>query len=159
MKALSVRAPWWWFILHAGKDIENREWSTDFRGTIYLHASKWWSLEAATEDTAAARTCYERSGFKTGGKEFTFRELRDLGGHIVGQVDVVDCVAQSRSPWFFGRYGFVLANPIAYANPVPCKGMLGFFTPPEDIQAALRMQAVSGVRPDVGQADLFGGTR
>lgn len=36
MKALSVRAPWWWFILHAAKDIENRDWSTRFRGTVYL---------------------------------------------------------------------------------------------------------------------------
>ena len=40
MKALSVRAPWWWFILNCGKDVENRTWKTDFRGRILLHASK-----------------------------------------------------------------------------------------------------------------------
>mgnify|MGYP006363525131 CR=1 FL=1 len=34
MKALSIRAPWWWAILYAGKDIENREWATRFRGPV-----------------------------------------------------------------------------------------------------------------------------
>ena len=29
MKALSIRQPWAWAILHAGKDIENRDWRTD----------------------------------------------------------------------------------------------------------------------------------
>ena len=39
MKALSVRAPWWWAILH-GKPVENRDWHTNFRGVVLLHASK-----------------------------------------------------------------------------------------------------------------------
>jgi hypothetical protein len=41
MKALSVRAPWWWAILH-GKPVENRDWYTNMRGRIYLHAIKFW---------------------------------------------------------------------------------------------------------------------
>ena len=49
MKALSVRAPWWWAILH-GKPVENREWYTNVRGRIVLHASKWWNWEALKED-------------------------------------------------------------------------------------------------------------
>lgn len=35
MKALSIRQPWAWLILHAGKDIENRVWQTRFRGELY----------------------------------------------------------------------------------------------------------------------------
>ena len=50
MKALSVRAPWWWAILHCGKDIENRDWYTNFRGTIYLHAGKFWRPREIEED-------------------------------------------------------------------------------------------------------------
>ena len=38
MKALSVRAPWWWYIIHGYKDIENREWKTQFRGRVLIHA-------------------------------------------------------------------------------------------------------------------------
>ena len=43
MKALSVRAPWWWAILH-GKPVENRDWQTNYRGEVLLHASKWWNI-------------------------------------------------------------------------------------------------------------------
>lgn len=52
-------------------------------------------------------------------------ERMPLGG-IVGVADIVDCVEAHPSPWFFGPYGFVLAN----ARPLPftpCKGALGFF--------------------------------
>jgi hypothetical protein len=30
--ALSIRQPWAWLICHAGKNIENRPWRTQFRG-------------------------------------------------------------------------------------------------------------------------------
>ena len=38
MPALSIRQPWAWAILHAGKDIENRSWRTAFRGEVLIHA-------------------------------------------------------------------------------------------------------------------------
>lgn len=59
-------------------------------------------------------------------------------GAIIGEVDIVDCVTESKSPWFTGPYGFVLANPVAYKVPVPCKGKLGFFTPDIDFKRGLR---------------------
>lgn len=133
MKAISVRAPWWWFILHAGKDIENRDWPTRFRGTVLLHASRWWRLDEVQEDSADAIECYNAAKRLIANKEFTYRELRDIGGHIVGKVDIVDCVSSSDSPWFFGKYGFVLANPVAFERPIPCKGALGLFDIPSDI--------------------------
>lgn len=37
---LSIRQPWAWAILHAGKDIENRDWATRFRGPFLVHAGK-----------------------------------------------------------------------------------------------------------------------
>lgn len=39
MKALSIRQPWAWLILHGGKDIENRSWNTNFRGRFLIHAA------------------------------------------------------------------------------------------------------------------------
>jgi hypothetical protein len=33
---ISIRSPWWWFILHAGKRIENRAWRTAYRGALGL---------------------------------------------------------------------------------------------------------------------------
>lgn len=37
MRSLTVRPPWSWAIMHGGKDVENRTWSTDL-GTIAVHA-------------------------------------------------------------------------------------------------------------------------
>jgi hypothetical protein len=34
---------------------------------------------------------------------------------------------------FFGRYGFQLRNPVAFAEPIPFKGALGFFEVPDDL--------------------------
>lgn len=51
----------------------------------------------------------------------------ELGG-IVGRGEIIDCVTESTSRWFEGKYGFVFAN----AEPLPfrrCRGMLGFFRP------------------------------
>jgi hypothetical protein len=137
MKALSVRAPWWWFILHAGKDIENRDWPTNFRGTVYLHASKWFSLESVADDSEIAVQCYHAAECKLDTPDVTFRQMKEAGGCIVGKVDIVDCVRKNESPWFSGDYGFVLANPVAFAQPIPCKGMLGIFALPSDVQAAI----------------------
>jgi hypothetical protein len=50
-------------------------------------------------------------------------------GAIIGEVDIIDCVTESNSLWFEGKYGFVLANPVLYDKPIPCRGQLGFFEP------------------------------
>jgi hypothetical protein len=134
MKALSVRAPWWWFILHGGKDIENRNWATSFRGTIYLHASSWWKKDEVIRDIA---TAIEIAGwFDQRDRWPKLREMHAHRGCIVGKVDIVGCVEYGPSPWLFGRYGFVLANPVAFERPVPFKGALGFFDVPDGIEIA-----------------------
>jgi hypothetical protein len=38
MKALSIRQPWAWLIVHGVKDVENRTWRTNFRGRFLVHA-------------------------------------------------------------------------------------------------------------------------
>lgn len=40
MKALSIRQPWAWAIVNAGKRVENRTWETRYRGPILIHAAK-----------------------------------------------------------------------------------------------------------------------
>lgn len=121
MRALSVRQPWAWLILHAGKDIENRDWWTGVRGPILIHASKGMTRDEYEE----AAACYDPGDI---GPDLPPFEALERGG-IVGQVEIVDCVKSSRSPWFFGTYGFVLANPKPLPF-VPFKGQLGFFEVP-----------------------------
>lgn len=135
MKALSVRAPWWWFILHGGKDIENRDWPTKFRGTIYLHASKWWRGMEVECDIDAGIDIVGKRLLDSAGNDIPHPEadLRIAAGCIVGKVDIVGCVRESDSPWFFGEFGFVLANSVAFANPIPFKGARGFFEVPGNV--------------------------
>lgn len=123
MKALSIRQPWAWLILHSGKDIENRSWPTRFRGRVLIHASKGMT-RAEYEDG-------QDPLWQSGGPTIELPPIEELArGGIVGSVEIVDCVEQSDSPWFFGRFGFVLRDPKPLPF-VPCPGRLGFFDVPE----------------------------
>lgn len=55
--------------------------------------------------------------------------LRGLMGGVMGSIELTGVVEESPSPWFFGPYGFQLANP----RIVPFQmwpGKLGFFDIP-----------------------------
>ncbi len=110
-KALSIRQPWAHRILHEGKDVENRQWPTRFRGPVLIHAGK---------------------GVDSDDREDVTPDMPR--GGIVGVVEIVDCVTEMDSEWFFGRYGFVLRNarPLVFT---PCKGALGIFHAPIDVGA------------------------
>lgn len=126
MKALSIRQPWAWLILHAGKDIENRTWRTGVRGEVAIHASSTMTRAeymAAFSFVRSIDEQHRRAAFAFPLYEAT---LREHCGGVVGFVEIVDCVRQSPSPWFVGPYGFVLRN----ARPrslYPMRGALGFF--------------------------------
>jgi hypothetical protein len=101
-------------IIYDGKDIENRDWKTHYRGPVLIHAG------------------ISKSEFA--GWVHAVDNKYQFGG-IIGYAGIVDCVEKSSSSWFNGKYGFVLANarPLPF---IPCKGKLSFFTP--DISAADR---------------------
>ena len=42
---LSVRQPWAWLLVNGYKDIENRNWATEFRGRCFIHAGKNFDQE------------------------------------------------------------------------------------------------------------------
>ena len=128
MKALSIRQPWAWLILHAGKDIENRDWQTTFRGRILIHAGKGMTVT----EFADAMDFYEDRILDR--KLWAMPKIDELArGALVGSVEVVGMTAQSDSPWFFGTYGWQLRNPIAFKKPIPWKGALGLFEVPDHV--------------------------
>lgn len=144
MKALSVRAPWWYAILHLGKDVENRDWYTNFRGTVWLHAGKWWSAEEVADDWSwSVAEMYRKANpgrAKLPVPKPSMDEMKAGCGCLVGTVDIVGCVMHHDSPWFVGKHGFMLANPFALARPIPFKGALGFFEVPEVQGSVVRGQ-------------------
>jgi hypothetical protein len=103
MKALSIRQPWVYAILHEGKDVENRTWRSHFRGWLAIHFS-----------AKLFRGC-ER--FPNGVKVPPLDSLDSLDPSalvaIARLVDVRDAV---RSVWFAKkgsnekRYGWILKD-------------------------------------------------
>ena len=129
MKALSVRAPWWWAILH-GKPVENRDWPTSFRGRFYLHASKFWKRDDIACDWEDVEYMAEEDDINIPTPDWQI--MRGFGGYIVGSVEIVDCVTEHPSAFFVGKFGFVLRNPIIKSSLFPVKGALGFFDVPDN---------------------------
>lgn len=98
-RALSVRQPFAWLIVHGYKNIENRTWSTQYRGRLWIHASKKFDAAAY----AFVRRRFPRI-------KLPAPEALKCGG-LVGSVEVVDCVRKHPSPWYQrGNFGFVLNN-------------------------------------------------
>ncbi len=121
LPVLSIRQPWAWAILHAGKDIENRCWPTRFRGRFLIHAAKGCTRAEYID------ACAFMAGF-CGGVDVPPLETLNKGG-IVGVAKLVGCVDDSDSDWFVGEWGFQLAEvqPLEF---MPVKGALGFFRLP-----------------------------
>jgi hypothetical protein len=114
MEALSVQQPWAWLIVNGYKDIENREWSTKKQGIVLVHTGQK----------------FDREGYDWIRREFPEIPMPEPNkfqrGGIVGQMRITGCVTSSPSDWFFGRFGFTLAD----ATPCefrPYKGELKFF--------------------------------
>lgn len=128
MRALSIRQPWAWFIVHGTKNYENRQWDDRYLRSqlaacpigsdFQIHAS---SSMTKREYEEACEFASERCGVTMIPR---IGELR-LGG-IIGIVRLDGVVRSSSSPWFTGRIALRLSDPL----PVPfhpCKGALGFF--------------------------------
>jgi hypothetical protein len=88
MKILSLQQPWAHLVVSGAKDIENRTWSTSYRGPLLVHASLKVNLEACR------RYRLDPAELETGG--------------VVGIAEISDCVTSHPSKWFEGDYGFVL---------------------------------------------------
>lgn len=120
MKALSVKQPWAWAIIHGGKDVENRVWNTNFRGRFLVVASRSVDMLAPShllESWLQHELMSYRNLVQPMGKRI---------GCVVGSVELVDVVNAYDSPWFTGPKGFILKDPKPLP-PVNLFGNLGFF--------------------------------
>jgi hypothetical protein len=139
MKALTLRQPWAYLIIHGPKRIENRRWNTHFRGRFFIHTSKIHTQKDHDLAEAVASRYWVRLP-KRGSPAY------QCGG-IIGSVELVD-VMPRWSPdvdWKFeGQYGFVLQDPRP-VDFIPCNGRLNFWTVPEDdLYAAIKMERDTG---------------
>jgi len=172
VKALSIRQPWAWAILHAGKRVENRDWrGCDYRGPVLLHASKsvgtradfddaCWGIadEAGVDPSDGPHAIADLGACPT----YTPRASMDRVG-IVGRARIDGVIRSADDLAHYGRDraeydraqfwreeqaawhtgGFALV--LADVEPlpfVPWRGALGLFEVPDDYAA----QAATEVR-------------
>lgn len=135
---LSVRQPWAWLICEGLKDVENRNWKTNYRGTLYIHAGKlfdwnamYWMLDRSLVTHAAALEVSKHFGIVPSEKcGFKIMKNKEEFGAIVGRVDLIDC-GRSQSVWAQQdvKYHWTVRHG-QHIVPIPMRGQLGLFQSP-----------------------------
>ena len=156
MRAITVRQPWAWAIIHGGKDVENRSRNIagGYRGPVAIHAGKVQAeygypalrriLGLDTEDLwAVAESCAASLGHIIGVVDLVgVHESRMSGcGTQQGTAELGELIPLCSAwamPW---DHHLVLANPRPLATPIPCRGRLGLWTVPDDIAAQIEVAA------------------
>lgn len=151
MKALSVRQPWAWLIAHGYKPIENRRnWlMSSFRGELAIHASQSVSRAEHEDCVDFLISC----GLPGEVPPYQHYPL----GSIVCVVNVADCIAARQvgesyadtlqrcpahaQPWWDqDQSGLLLDSVRRLKTAVRCKGMLGIWRVPSDVERQVREQ-------------------
>jgi hypothetical protein len=134
--ALSVRQPWAELILQSKKSIEIRTWSTDYRGSLWLHTGQKKDPELESH--------FGLSGLFYGG--------------YIGRVTLSSVVRLDSARWQRWRsrhmvpgslpdegYGWLLRDPVRLPYPIPAQGQLRLFAPDSKNIGILEQAMMSGV--------------
>lgn len=117
MKALSIRPPWAWAIVHARKRVENRSRRTKYRGPVAIHASK----RLTESDVSRLEALLGRR----------INPDRFLRGAIIATASLVDVlpVEECHSRWAVGPYCWMLRNIRPLKSPIYVNRALGLWDP------------------------------
>lgn len=135
MKVLTVRQPWAWAIAAGYKYIENRTWTTSYRGQLGIHAGARW------DDQPEDATRFIRDTARAAGHTLphTLRDAMPLTatGYVLAVVDLVSvCEATMNDsgldcncgPWAIpGQAHWRLEFPRRLDKPLAAKGRLGLW--------------------------------
>jgi hypothetical protein len=157
MRALTVRSPWSWAIAEQGKTVENRTWKTTHRGLLAIHAAARFDYDAAMPVEEAARklrVLVAKIRLANGSPPETayLRLSRVVAvAELAGIHHASECMLPANavppggytgcSRWAQrGQWHWELASTRKLPEPVPCKGALGLWRLPEDVEKAVRAQ-------------------
>ena len=123
MKCISLKQPYAELLASGKKTIETRGWSTKFRGSFLIHASKTVDIEAS--------------------KYYEIDTHRITKGAVIGKAVIYDVKKYLNNKEFAldknkhlslkklvdnkKMYGFLIKDPIKFDDAVPCLGKMGFF--------------------------------
>jgi hypothetical protein len=154
MRCLSIRQPWAWAILHAGKRLENRlAWhGCAYRGPVLLHASSWpvgelgrlcskpsVPFEEFLAEKEAMLAAWPAEDKRRYPEPVTLRGLLEHRGGIVGVCRITGEIKPGprytkallpsdhpQKSWHAGGFALVLDD-VAPLPFTPCKGSLGLW--------------------------------
>lgn len=157
MKALTVQQPWAWCLVAGHKPIENRTLVWKHRGPLAIHAGTRWSERGGSSrlvidaawNTPEITPAWNVTSLGRADERWHY-------GAIIGLVDVVDMHLEHDgccdSPWAETSYvehggrerkqlaHMVVERPVMLEQPVPCRGALGLWTVPQDVEAQVQLQ-------------------
>lgn len=127
MKVLTIKEPYATLIKEQIKSIETRSWKTNYRGEIYIHASKPKIEKKVLDNKELMNLC----------KNLTFNQ-----GNIICKGNLVDCIYMTEEfindikennkfeficgHYEVGRYAWIIKD-IETIKPLPAKGKLGIW--------------------------------
>jgi activating signal cointegrator 1 len=148
MKALTICQPYAELIMRGQKLVENRKWSTNYRGPLLIHAgkSKSWLV------TRPGETFEMEHGISLADMSF---------GAIIGITRLIDCVPLGKQfnqittrqtiqkyPWLEdhrhaeGPYCWILGTIKRFRTPIPFRGRQGLFDVPRGTNPIFDIQEV-----------------
>ena len=116
IKCLVLRQPWAWALVAGAKNIENRSWTTGYRGPIVIQAGL--PKTVVNEVTKSSEAALPRMDFEYGA--------------LVGVIDLIDVVPLDESlesnPWAWGPYCWKVGNARRFLKAIPAKGKLKLYS-------------------------------
>ena len=141
MRAITVRQPWAWAIVHGGKDIENRTRNIAgaYRGPVAIHAAQA-EADNAPDDLWMRHATYYAPRVPPASP------VNSVRGAVIGVIDLWHVnEPHERCDWcsvwaMDGHWQLCLRDPRPLATPIPWRGALGLWTVPDELEASIREQ-------------------
>jgi hypothetical protein len=148
MKALSLTQPWATLVAIGAKRIETRSWRPHYRGPIAIHASKAFPRECQNLCSTHPFLDVLIAAGLNGSWDLPLGAIIATARlHATLQTREIRCYRSTTArllphelafgDYSDGRYGFVMADVRPLKHPVPCKGALGFWDVPADVEHLL----------------------
>ena len=132
---LSIQQPWAWAVVSGEKSIENRSWTTSYRGPVVIQAGATKEVLNRLTQAGQRPTSVSTAAF----------------GAMIGIVDLVDIAPLSKelelNKWAWGPYCWQFENPRTFLKAIPAKGKLKLYTADANISATVSDAVASSSRP------------
>lgn len=131
MLCISVKPPWSEFIIAGIKTVENRTWTSSYRGPLIIHASSnfdsLWDINQSLNLLIPANHHLKKMHYARGGSPAPMHL-----GHLVGAVRMTNATPLTINSPFSepGLIHHLYTNALRFPNPFPYKGKTKLFDVP-----------------------------